>query len=575
MAGTVDCGAYTILSLTASTEESLLTRNMASFLLPLSRLPAPAASLLSFDILADKPSTFGPGDPLALRALSLIFVRLLIRRGLLYHKPSPSGHFQIHLSPLAEPVDADIIQSAVVRPASFRTGIFAFLRKGSCFTRTGTGDDAEPLSLAVTVCPVCSRVLKIGKSCPRHPHVKPHLHVTLLVSKPVQRLIWLACSLTIPSSKPAVSTLICEPRLSTSHLGLFFSFILQLGHRLPFKEILVWPRQPFKGSRDKGTIPVLPPETDLISLWPGWKAITCPPTGRIRFVQKLYRSWGDLRQINHSRPVIPDQGPETSNCSSQIDRWLLHSLNLMVAAFLNDEEQRRSALALEKMARFIRKALISDYLVWRKTDWDQSARDILATVMNVLSELAMPYNLRFSPPPDKRTSSFSLRLYRRDWIFTSEYKLLTTVRDIIRMVRSLRGEIKRAGFTPDDPVFINSPQLRSLPRDLGRLLKRILPQVEMEFTAEKQMRDIFGLRTQTGSWRILQAVVTPDFREQLVQYYREQLQKDQTAYETIRGQYEDSKRKGRSQNSLKSMRRKLLTLKKRQMISLSRVHELQ
>lgn len=575
MAEPVDCGVYPFLSLTASGEESPLTRSQAALFLSLNRHLVPSGCLFSFDIHDDRPSSFHPADTATLKSLARIFTRLLIDKGLLHQDTGPAGHPRVRLGAPLIPSTEDSIHATLIRPASIRPVLLDFLRKGTVFARTPAEEDPGALHFTAACCPACHRLFNPGRNCPRHPEAGPPRPVHFQLSGWVQRLIWLSCRISLPSSRLTVGTLVCEPRLRGNPLGLLFSFLLLTGRRFPFREIILWPRQPFPGQRSRASAPTPPAPQALLSLWPGWKGPASPPEGRIRFVQRLDANWESLRQVLRSRAVRKDPERENSGCSRRIDRWLLHSLNLTVAAFLDDEEQRRPDLGLEKLARFMKKELIGAYLAWRRSDWDPEARDVLAMAMNVLSELALPYGLDFPPPREQRSAAVPIRMYRRDWIFPEEHKLLTGAREICRAIHSLRGEIQRAGFSPEGPVYLASPLHRSLPRDLGRLLKRLLPRTELEYSAENRLKTIFGLRGVAGPWRITQALSSPVAREELVRHYQERLNQDQGIYERCRSLYESSKGEGVSQNQLKAMRRKLLSLKKRQMRSLERIHELQ
>lgn len=555
---------HTILVLTAGGDEALLTRAQARLLFSLHRRPIPMSAMLSCDLFDDRKTTIGPVDENGLRALAWLFCRQLIRRGLLYRESQAAGRSRMVLrSP--DP------QQPAVHPASAQRGLRWQLRHGSLLA-DGDGHDPDALPIPVGVCPQCRRLLLPGRNCPQHPLIRPEAGASLRIGKPVQRLVWLSWKLSRP-----VTVLLVEPSLLNGRLGLFLAFLSQRPHAPSFQEIIVWPRQPFRKFRPAAGDQPATTAQALTMLWSGWRDLSSPPSGRLRFIERLERGWPRLLQAARTRPPHTGRGRESGSAAMHIDRWLLHSFNLTVAAFLLDEDRRRSAQALEKLAGFIRHQLISGFLDWRRNDWDAGARQVLDTVMSALVGLTAPYGLDFSIEGGLAPSGpVSPLLYRNDWIYPREYKTVESALQLRRAIAALQGELHRAELPTSGQIRLCAPRARTVPRDLNALLQRMLPKTGIEFASETELRTLPGLRAQAGSWRIVLTLENDELRRRLLEFYRQRLLHDQQSYEAYRVLYTAHRHDpDASQTHLKAMRGRLMSLKKRQMISLTRAHELQ
>ncbi len=574
---------HTILSLTSSSEESYLTRAQAHLLFSLHRRPIPASSLLFFDTISKQHSSINPPDDNTLGSLSLVFIKKLLGKRLLSLKTTPSGRWLTHINFFEQVHPAvSVLNGLTIRPASHRNSLRACLKNGSIIRQSPVEKTAAEISMTADVCPRCFLLIHAGKSCPDHPGSVSRQRLQLRISRSLQRLIWLACKISAPFESAhnrhfsPLATLLVDPRLLQNELVLFIGFLLQLNPQLPFKEIIVWPKSPFKERGVEATTnEAFNVEHKLAMLWPGWNSLTTPPEGRILFIRKLKQKWKYLKRLVNARPSKPFQATGSDAGAMQLDRWLLHSLNLMVAGFLADEEQRRSAQALEKLARFIRIQLINVYVLRRKHDWDQPAQNTLKTAISTLEALSAPYGLISNRDALLTAKAVPIRLYREDWIFPKEFKLIETALQICRSISTLEREVKRAGLALQERISIRMPQLRTFPKELLHVLHRIRPESTVDFAVDSVRKSVPELKTQTGPWRISIPIDDPGSCNHLLRFYQEQLEKDQASYEQYKTLYSvHSSRPGASQTHLKSMRKKLLQLKRRQMISLSRKHEL-
>ena len=567
----------TILTLTASSEDSILTRAQAASFFSSQRTPLPESSLLFYDLKTPQDSTFTPADNWTLRSLSRILLKEMIASGRFTELPSPSQSKRITLHSGTGLTLAEIGSASFgIRPASLRAPILNRLLSGTLQLRTGTRREPEDLLLPFGSCPECRRIVPPHTPCPQHPHIAPGPNQSLVISLRLQRLIWLAVKISSlggslhPRQSPPLGTLLIEPRLLHNDLPLLITFLLWQRPQLPFRELIVWPRNPAPKALPPSTGEAGPSHWTPTMLWPGWRGPNQAPHGRMRFVHRLEKTWQNLRR---GTPALSDQKQSQSPVNGQIDRWLLHSFNLAVAAFIQCEEQRRPYLALDLMAVFIRRRFRGEYLFWRKVDWDQEAAIVHNTVTDTLDLLLAPYGLSGGRKPD--APSAPLKLYRRDWIFSREYRLLENARQIRHAILSLEGEIRGLGLSPQGQITLSQPKLRQIPHKLLAILRRIVPGIDMDVSLDNNRRNHAGLQSRAGAWRITLSLDDDRFRQDLLQRYRERLQEEQSRYEAFRALYTAHRNSAdASQSHLRAMRGKLLKLKKRQIITLTRTHEL-
>jgi hypothetical protein len=256
------------------------------------------------------------------------------------------------------------------------------------------------------------------------------------------------------------------------------------------------------------------------------------------------------------------------------DRWLLHSLNLVIAKTLSAEEARRAAQALDILTRFVSSSLLETWLRLRRKEWDAPGRELLRTLLPILHDLLRPYGLSGPMPPP--TAADPIKLYREDWIFIPEYKLVETALGIQHRLNALKAEIRRTGLDLIGRIVLCPPQIRYQAKDLLTLMRRLNPGLEVDVVPPATYKSLVGLKGQDGVWRLALEIEDPTLRQALREHHETRLKREQTAYDGFKALYMAHKGQDRHLPAhLKTMRGKLLRLKKRQMLTLGRIHELQ
>lgn len=572
-----------ILGLTSTRDDGLLTQGMGRLMLAQLRHPASSSSLMFFDLHRSDRSTLNPPDEQTRQALTLLFIRGLIDEGLLRCAPSSLGRNRILLT-----ADKHISHwestglPFLIRPGSWQRTLVKLLRAPAPIGSLSQTEGGDALALKIRVCPDCKRLKRSGGSCCSTSGDLSVPDENLWISPTVQRLVWLTCHLarqerTIHSRLPQPSSiLIVEPKLVSSHLPLFLH-LLQLNEGRPiFRELVIWPPQPFRHQNPGIPTSKIDAVPAHLLVWPGWKSVNHPPPGRQRHMQKILDKWTFLQSMACQRDTDSKLPLRSQASSTALDRWLLHSLNLMVARSLTQEENRRQALALDTLIRFVSSSLVNTWLRWRRRDWDKPGLELLRTILPILESLLAPYGLILPVSDSQLKSSPPPSLYRKDWMYIREYKLVETALAIQHLISTLLNEIRGTGLEARPQVGLCLSQPRQQPKELIALLKQIYPGLDIEQITLARLKTTPGLKGQEGVWRLVLGIEDEDMRRRLGDHYQNRLQQEQSVYDGYKQLYLAHKTDDHHlQSHLKNMRGKLLRLKKKQMITLSRIHELQ